>query len=77
MPDHSEPRKENETRTEVSADEARRSFGEWLGRAGFGNERITISKHGKAFAGLVSARDLERLEKLDQQEKVEQLEGAA
>jgi prevent-host-death family protein len=62
MPDVSEPRKETEAHTEVTADEAKRSFGELLARAGFANERIAITRHGKKIAALVSARDLEALD---------------
>lgn len=47
---------------EVTAAEAKGSFGELLSRAGFGNERIAISKHGRRVAALVSIEDLERLQ---------------
>jgi prevent-host-death family protein len=54
-------RKAQESLVEVTADEAKRSFGDLLARAGFGNERIPITRHGKRIAALVSAKDLERL----------------
>lgn len=62
MPDENEPRKETEEANEVTANEAKRSFGQLIARAGFGGERITITRHGKAIAALVSARDLATLE---------------
>lgn len=62
MPNVSDPRKETEAPTEVTADEAKRSFGELIARAGFGNERITITRHGKKIAAIVGVRDLEALD---------------
>ena len=47
---------------EVTADAAKRSFGELLARAGFGHERIAITRHGKKIAALVSVQDLEALD---------------
>lgn len=61
MPNVSEARKPNEAR-EVTADEAKRSFGELIARAGFGNERIAITRHGKKIAAIVGVRDLEALD---------------
>lgn len=55
-------RKAMERPAEVTADIAKRSFGELLARAGFGKERIAITRHGKKIAALVSAQDLERLD---------------
>lgn len=51
--------------TEASADDVRRVFGDFLNRAGFGNERIVIVRHGKQVAALVGIADLERLRTLD------------
>lgn len=48
--------------SEASADDVRRVFGDFLNRAGFGNERIVIVRHGKKVAALVGLSDLERLE---------------
>lgn len=62
MPNVSEARKENEPRVEVTANEAKRQFGELLARAGFGNERIAITRHGKKIAALVGVKDLEALD---------------
>jgi prevent-host-death family protein len=47
---------------EVTAEDAKRTLGELLSRAGFGKERIAITRHGKRIAALVSAQDLERLD---------------
>jgi prevent-host-death family protein len=51
--------------SEASADDVRRVFGDFLNRAGFGNERIVIVRHGKQVAALVGMSDLERLTQLD------------
>ena len=48
---------------EIGAEEARRDLGELLSRAGFGGERILITRHGKPIAGLVSIEDVERLQR--------------
>lgn len=45
-------------RVEVTAEDAKRTLGELLSRAGFGKERIAITRHGKRIAALVSAEDL-------------------
>jgi prevent-host-death family protein len=45
----------------VSAREAQRSLGDLLSRVGFGNERITITRHGKRIAVLLGAQDLDAL----------------
>lgn len=59
MPKQREARKAEQT--EVSALEFKGRLSELLSRAGFGNERIAITRHGKKIAALVSAEDLERL----------------
>ena len=46
----------------VSADKARAMLGELLDRAGIGNERIIIQKHGKNRAVLIGMQDLKKLE---------------
>lgn len=50
-------------RSEIGAEDAKRTLGDLLSRVGFGNERIVITRHGKRIAALVSAQDLERLDK--------------
>lgn len=54
-------RKSTEASAAVTADVAKRSFGELIARAGFGKERIVITRHGKPLAALVSAQDLAAL----------------
>lgn len=50
---------------EATAAEVKRLFGDFLNRAGYGNERILIVRHGKQVAGLVGISDLKRLRSLD------------
>lgn len=38
---------------------------ELVNRAGFGNERIVLTRHGKQAAALIGLKDLERLRALD------------
>ena len=52
-------RKDNQP---ISADKARASLGELLDRAGIGNERIIIQKHGKNRAVLIGMKDFEKVE---------------
>ncbi len=49
----------------VGADEARDRFGDLLGRATYGKERVVISRHRKRVAALVPIEDLELLEALE------------
>ncbi|MDB4876483.1 MAG: Antitoxin Phd YefM, type toxin-antitoxin system [Gemmatimonadetes bacterium] len=51
--------------TTVSADETRKGLSEFLGRAGFGNERFVVTQYGKETAALIGMRDLQRLRDLD------------
>lgn len=44
---------------------AKQSLGELVLRAGFGNERITITRKGKPTAALIGMKDLARLRALD------------
>lgn len=39
--------------TDIGAEDAKRSFGELLGRVRYGNERFMITRHGKPVALLV------------------------
>ena len=55
-------KKSRKARVEVPADKARASLGDLLDRAGFGGERIVITRHDKDAAALVSIADLEQLE---------------
>lgn len=49
----------------IQSDEARRSFGDLLARAGHKDERIVITLYGKEHAALIGMKDLERLRALD------------
>lgn len=56
-------RSARQKRTEINADEARRSLGDLLDRAGFKGERIVITRQYKGgVAALISMDDLARLE---------------
>lgn len=49
----------------VGLELARATLGELVLRAGFGNERIPITRHGKQTAALIGIRDLEKLRSTD------------
>jgi prevent-host-death family protein len=57
----SEDRKTTDAPIEITSDEGKQRFGEWIGRAGFGNERIVVTRHGKPFAAIVGLQDLAAL----------------
>jgi prevent-host-death family protein len=65
MEEPTEGRKAESRRIEVTSDEGKNRFGELLNRAGFGGERIVITRFGKPVAGVVGLRDLEALEALE------------
>jgi prevent-host-death family protein len=50
---------------DLSISEARDTLAEIINRVVYGGERIILRRHGKKVAALVSARDLERLAKLE------------
>ena len=50
---------------ELTVTQTREQFAEVLGRIQFGGERVTIRKHGKVVAGIVSADDLAILAQYD------------
>lgn len=47
--------------SEANATEVAKVFGDFLGRAGFGGERIVITRNGKPIAALIGLPDFERL----------------
>jgi len=53
----------------LSATEARQQFSQLLNRAFRGNARILVEKGGIPVAAIVSARDLERLQREDDEEE--------
>ncbi len=50
---------------EVTMDELRADLPGAINRAGFGRERLVITRNGRQIASLVPMRDLERLKQLD------------
>ena len=51
--------------TEANGTEVAKVFGDFLGRAGFGGERIVILRNGKPIAALIGLPDFQRLELID------------
>lgn len=50
--------------------ELRKELGDAVARANYAGERVIITRHGRPAAALVSARDLERLERFEEAEDV-------
>lgn len=48
--------------TEITSEEGKQRFGEYIARAGFGDERIVVTKHGKPVAAIIGMKDLAALE---------------
>lgn len=63
MPTTQADRKESKPCSEVTADDARLRLGDLIDRAGFGNERFVITRHGKRRVAIISIDDLDALEK--------------
>ncbi|MDH6520675.1 prevent-host-death family protein [Streptomyces sp. SAI-208] len=55
---------------EIPVTQARAELADLINRVVYGAERVVVTRHGKPLVALVSAADLERLEKL--QEPVEE-----
>jgi prevent-host-death family protein len=51
---------------EISVTQARAELAELVNRVAYTGERVTLTRHGRPVAGLVSAADLARLAELDQ-----------
>lgn len=49
----------------VSVSEARETFADLVNRVAYGNERITVVRHGRAVAAIVPMSDVDRLEAMD------------
>lgn len=49
---------------EIPVTQARAELAELINRVVYGGERVVVTRHGKPLVALVSASDLERLEKL-------------
>ncbi|MEU6998813.1 type II toxin-antitoxin system Phd/YefM family antitoxin [Nonomuraea sp. NPDC046570] len=54
---------------EIPVTQARADFAELVNRAGYGGERIVMTRHGKPIVALVPAADLERLQELEEAER--------
>lgn len=50
---------------EIPVTQARAELADLINRVVYGGERVVVTRHGKPLVGLVSAADLERLEKLE------------
>ncbi|WP_261556459.1 type II toxin-antitoxin system Phd/YefM family antitoxin [Frankia tisae] len=57
---------------QVPVTQARGELSDLVSRVAFSGERISLTRHGKAVAALVSAEDLARLEALDAGEEREE-----
>lgn len=53
------------TTSNISVADLRTHLGDTINRAAYGNERILIERRGKATAAIVSAKDLEHFERLE------------
>jgi prevent-host-death family protein len=51
--------------THLAVAEARRDLSDILNRVVYGGERVIITRHGKNVAAIVSSKDLEALEKIE------------
>ncbi|MEV7198222.1 type II toxin-antitoxin system Phd/YefM family antitoxin [Streptomyces sp. NPDC093510] len=49
---------------EIPVTQARAELAELINRVVYGGERVVVTRHGKPLVALVSAADLERLERL-------------
>ena len=56
---------EVETPDGIGIQRARTMLGELALRAGYGNERITLTRKGRPIVALIGMKDLERLNALD------------
>jgi prevent-host-death family protein len=52
----------------LTVSETRDSLADVIGRVQFGGERVTVMKHGKPVAAIVSAEDLAALEAMEDRE---------
>ncbi|MER5448464.1 type II toxin-antitoxin system Phd/YefM family antitoxin [Streptomyces sp. NPDC059690] len=51
---------------EIPVTQARAELADLINRVVYGGERVVVTRHGKPLVALVSAADLERLEKLQE-----------
>jgi prevent-host-death family protein len=62
--------------TQLEVTELRHKFAETINRVGFGKERVTLTRHGKAVVALVPVEDLELLESLEDRINLEEARAA-
>jgi prevent-host-death family protein len=60
----------------ISTVEARERFSEVVNRAAFGQERIVLTRRGKALAAVVPIEDLEWLQELEDRQDIEDAQAA-
>ncbi|MFE6224141.1 MULTISPECIES: type II toxin-antitoxin system Phd/YefM family antitoxin [unclassified Streptomyces] len=53
---------------EIPVTQARAELADLINKVVYGGERVVVTRHGKPLVALVSAADLERLEKLEAEE---------
>lgn len=49
----------------INTNQARKDFADNVNRVAYGHERLTVTRHGKPVAAIVSVSDLKFLEKLE------------
>lgn len=59
---------ESESAEGIGVAEAREVLGDLVLRAAYGNERVMITRKGRASAALIGMKDLERLRQLDERD---------
>lgn len=59
------PGGETQTEEGIGLELARSTLGDLVLRAGFGNERVVLTRKGRQIAAIVGLKDLERLRALD------------
>ncbi|MFD8620474.1 type II toxin-antitoxin system Phd/YefM family antitoxin [Streptomyces sp. NPDC059513] len=57
---------------EIPVTQARAELADLINRVVYGGERVVVTRHGKPLVALVSAADLERLERLNAEEAAEE-----
>lgn len=60
----------------ISVADAKNQFSDLLRRAEYAGERVVVHRHGKPVAAIVSTRDLERLQALEDTQDVEDAAAA-
>ena len=60
----------------IAASEARLDFAEIVNKVAFGGERITLHRHGKDVAAIVSVEDLRLIESLEERMDLEAARAA-